>query len=95
LVAKFKHNLITYPVTELLMSAKEYTEQQLNILQVCWSSLLSGWNVCWLHRILPPGESHSIKVRKKMGQTNRRQTITLSLLLYAANVITVLMLKWS
>jgi len=48
--------------------------------QVCRSSLLFGRNVCWLRRMLPPGESRwvfaacSIKIRKRRDRRTDGRT---------------------
>ena len=50
---------------------------------VCRSSLLSGRNVRWPRRMLPPGESRWVVVSMPTGQTNRRTDARPSLTLSA------------
>jgi len=53
--------------------------------QVCRSSLLSGRNLCWPRRMLPPGESRWVADWTD-GRTDGRQTVTLHYPLDAASV---------
>ena len=59
-----------------------------NLQQVCRSSLLSGRNVRWPRRMLPPGE-HSEYGDGTDRQTDKRQTVKIRFPLDAASVVVV------
>jgi len=64
---------------------RKHSYRIFTLTRICRSSLLSGRNVCWPRRVMPPGESRWVYWRDR--QTDGRQNITLRLPLDAASII--------